>query len=183
MVWSPNSRGVDLENLKEQLVAKHTAHFTISRSITQKEQALWYRGSRKESQTHFQINIRVPAMIGVPDLMPRDIKEINNILLVPFILVLMHALDLWDFEALRGGGRADSPDCERRERWAYDVHRMLKSNHVLSSRNELSHRGATYLDDGHREDMRQKIHRFCGIYPDFAEEWKLLGFELNPTMP
>lgn len=171
--------------MMDKLAAMDNVHFIVSKPTPQKKQALWYRGTAKDAHTHFRIDIRAPAMVGLRNLMPNHIKEIDGILVIPFVLALMHTLDVWDYECLRTDENKEvqnKDDC-RDQRCANDLQRMMKSSHVLSSRNKLSWTGNTFLDDGHREDMRQRIHRFCNKYPSFAEDWRLLGFELNPTVP
>ncbi|KZP30740.1 hypothetical protein FIBSPDRAFT_1037998 [Athelia psychrophila] len=180
LVWSLNSRHVDLEGVKEQMAARDSTHLTVVPPIapSQAKPALWYRGSEEDKYTHFRIEIRVPAMNSLPKLMPNHINELNDISLVPFAVALIDTLGIWDFECLRA---RDKPDHHRR---ANDVQRMLKSRHAqYSSRNKLSWKGNIIFSDTYRETVRLKIRRFCDMYPDATHDWRLLELGLFPTAP
>ena len=157
------------------MAERDSAHFDITPPTEPSKQrpALWYRGSADERHTHFRIDIRVPAMVSLPKLKPKHVLDTSGILTVPFAIALIEALHIWDFECMRAGEKSDRPDYHRR---AHDVQRMLKSRHVLTLRDAMPWRGNTLFTDTYRETVEQKIHRFCGAYPDFTEDWKLLGF-------
>ncbi|KZP30748.1 hypothetical protein FIBSPDRAFT_926211 [Athelia psychrophila] len=183
LVWSLKSRHVDLEGVKEKMAARDSIHLTIVPPVapSQRKLALWYRGSEEDKHTHFRIEIRVPAMIGLPKLMPNHINEINNISLVPFAVALLDTLAKWDFDCLRAGEKRDIPDVHRR---VNDVQRMLKLGHAqYASRDKLSWEGNIIFSNTYRETVRQKIGRFCDMYPVTTHDWRLLGFETIPTTP
>ncbi|KZP03356.1 hypothetical protein FIBSPDRAFT_879533 [Athelia psychrophila] len=190
LVWSLNSQRIDLEGLKEKMAARDNIHLTLVPPVaaSQVRPALWYRGSEEDKYTHFRIEIRVPAMISLPELMPNHINEINNVSLVPFAVALIDTLRKWDFDSLRVGEPRDGPgyywradDVHRR---VNDIKRMLKLGHAkYSSRDKLAWEGNVIFSDTYRETVRQKIRRFCDMYPDATDDWRLLEFETIPTTP
>ncbi|KAF7984500.1 hypothetical protein HWV62_13645 [Athelia sp. TMB] len=174
-VWSLNTRHIDLESVKAQMVESDSAHFDIAPPTEPSKQrpALWYRGAPDPRHTHFRIDIRVPAMVSLPKLKPAHVVETNGILAVPFAIALIEALHIWDFECMRAGEKSGGPDCLRR---ADDVQRLLKSRHILTWREAMPWRGNKLFTDTYRETVEQKVRRFCAAYPDFTRDWKLLGF-------
>lgn len=154
------------------MVARDNIHLTLPPVAPfQTQPALWYRGSEEDKHTHFRIDIRIPAMVSLPKLMPNHINEINDIPLVPFPVALIGTLGKWDSECLRAGENRNKPDSHRR---ANDVQRMLKSSHAQTWNGDI-------FSNKYRKTVRQKIHRFCDIYPDFTHDWRLLEFEPIPT--
>lgn len=134
---------------------------------------LWYRESPQDKTTHCRVDIILPSIIGLPNISSDCPTLMDGLAVVPFSVALLQALQAWNF-----GIESGKIDGDRHFRQVRDVEAMLKSSHIPSLRVERPWKDVALFDEAYQKATRSRLQRFCAQYPNYVEEWRLLGFPL-----
>lgn len=142
----------------------------------QTHQTLWYCRSLNRRDLQCRVDILVPCILRLHGLSPIHITIVDQLPVLPFYLTLLQTLQPWYHDIKTG---AKEENCTRH---LQNIEGMLSSRHVAMLKIERpweDNGGGKKLfgTSSFRAATRPRVKLFYAYHPQFAEDWKLLGFD------
>lgn len=174
----PEAQQRTTEQLKELLVSIDRQFYLKSARDPQATyKVLWFRSS--SGGRHCKVDILIPGIMHLPNLLPKMIRWIDRIPLVPFSVLLLQKLQGWDDHR----NMTETHKNQKQHSDAADIRWMLELQSEMAALRGLKPWDDVQLFDKEFQLLSQRrVVEYCAKFPDRDKAWQSLGFETRLTV-
>ncbi|KDR86023.1 hypothetical protein GALMADRAFT_235214 [Galerina marginata CBS 339.88] len=166
---------LDAGQLKDLVLRSNSRNFYLKmpRDPSAEYRILWYRTRYQGPEC--KVDILIPGTMHLPHLRPERVLVIDTIPVVPFSLLLYHKLQGWDDHC-----QAEEPYKKQKQHQdAGDIRRLMALKHLIEGLRQTKSQDEELFSEEFWALTVERVKRYCEIFQDRVEDWKLLGFETS----
>ncbi|KAF8953522.1 hypothetical protein BDZ97DRAFT_1679381 [Flammula alnicola] len=143
----------------------------LQRDPSAEYRIMWYRQQYRGPEC--KVDILVPGIMHLPHLRPERVLLIEDLPVVPFALLLLHKLQGWD-------DHCKAEVQHKKQKQAADGKRLMGLRHQVQILQDTT----PWVDEELFNDefwalTMERVKAYCAVFPDRADDWKALGFEID----